>query len=259
MKQSKMVRIWNIIYPIGMYFVVMNVVMFVCDLVEKTTDQNYIFQQMIATVVTLPVVYAFYRKDAVGMVQEKKKDILLTAMLAVGTAAAGVVVNNLFAFTTIKEQSGTYQEISDAFYGSNLLPEILATCILIPILEELLYRGIVYQRLREWLGVCPAVLISALIFGCMHMNLVQFVYASCLGLLLALCVQWGGLKCSIAAHMLTNLISVLRTETRVFDFMTGGVVKEGIITLLFALICLGLFLSAFFCVVQPKRKKSGRS
>ncbi|MGN0341213.1 MAG: lysostaphin resistance A-like protein [Roseburia sp.] len=255
MKQSNWFRIWNIIYPIGMYFVVMNVVMFVCNLVVETTDQNYIFQQMISTVVTLPIVYAFYRKDAVGVVQEKRKDVLLTVMLAVGTAAAGVVVNNLFSFTAIKEQSGTYQEISDAFYGSTLLPEIFATCILIPILEELLYRGIVYQRLREWLGIWPAVLISALIFGCMHMNLVQFVYASCLGLLLALCVQWGGLKCSIAAHMLTNLLSVLRTETHVFDFMRGGILKEGIITLLFALICLGLFLSAFFCVVRSQTKK----
>lgn len=255
MKQSKMVRIWGVVYPIGMYFVVMNVVMFLCNMAVKTTDQNYVFQQIIATVVTLPFVYSFYRKDAVGTVQDTKKDILMTVLLAVGTMAVGMVVNNLFSFTTIKEQSQSYQELSNAFYGSTLLPEILATCILTPILEELLYRGIVYQRLREWLGVWPSVLVSALIFGGMHMNLVQFVYAGCLGLLLALCVQWGGLKCAILAHMLTNLISVLRCETGIFGFMEGSMTRQIVVTLVLAGMAVGCFLFVEFGILKTKCKK----
>lgn len=255
MKPSKMLRIWGVIYPIGMYFVVMNVVMFLCNMVVETTNQNYVFQQMIATVVTFPFVYSFYRKDAQGAAQDKTKDILLTVLLAVGTMAAGMVVNNLVAFTTIKEQSQSYQELSNAFYGSTLLPEILATCILTPVLEELLYRGIVYQRLREWLGVWPAVLISALIFGGMHMNLVQFLYAGCLGLLLALCVQWGGLKCAVLAHMLTNLISVLRSETGIFGFMEGSMLREVGFTVCLSVISLGIFLYVFFGMVKPETKK----
>lgn len=246
-----MMRIWGIIYPIGMYFVVMNVVMFVCSLMVPTTDANYVWQQSIATLVTLPVVYIFYRKDAVGAVQDKKKDLCLTLLLTVGTAAAGMVVNNLFSFTTIKEQSQSYQELSNAFYGSTLLPEILATCILTPVLEELLYRGIVYQRIREWLGILPAILLSALIFGGMHMNLVQFLYAGLLGLLLAVCVQWGGLKCSILAHMLTNLISVLRSETGIFDFMEGTLTREVSATILLAVLAAAAFFLGYFRFIRP--------
>ena len=64
-----------------------------------------------------------------------------------------------------------------------------------------------------------AIVLSAVIFGAMHFNLVQFVYAGCIGILLALVVEYAGLKAAILAHMLTNLISVLRSETGILGFM----------------------------------------
>lgn len=219
MNDGKLWRIWDIVYPIGIYFVITNVAMFLLNLVWPMTDENYVIQQLIATAVTFPSVYAFYRKEDGG----KKTTPSRTIGMAAAVALSGLVINNLIAFTNWKELSESYQEQEAAFYGNSmLLLELAAYALLIPLLEELLYRGIVYQRLRAWIGVRNAVIVSALIFGAMHFNFVQFVYAGCVGIFLALCMEYGGLRAAVLAHMLTNLLSVLRSETGWFGFMKGS-------------------------------------
>ena len=181
LKDYKLLRIWEVIYPIGIYFVVTNVVMFVLNLVHTMTNENYMIYQIIATVIAFPFIYAFYRKEDGG----KMANLPRTILFAAAAGLFGVVLNNLIGYTGLKETSQSYQEVSAAFYGSTLALEILGTCIIIPFLEELLYRGIVYQRLKAFLGVKTAIVLSAVIFGAMHFNLVQFLYATAVGLLLA--------------------------------------------------------------------------
>ena len=62
MKDYKLLRIWEVIYPIGIYFVVTNVVMFVLNLIHTMTNENYMIYQIIATIIAFPFLYAFYRK-----------------------------------------------------------------------------------------------------------------------------------------------------------------------------------------------------
>lgn len=66
MKDYKLLRIWEVIYPIGIYFVVTNVVMFVLNIIHAMTNENYMIYQIIATVIAFPFIYAFYRKEVAG-------------------------------------------------------------------------------------------------------------------------------------------------------------------------------------------------
>lgn len=217
MNNSRLWKVWEAVYPIGIYFVVTNVVMFFLNILWPMTKENYVIQQLIATAVTFPPVYSFYRKEDGG----RKTTMRRTSAMAVAVALSGLVMNNLIGFMNWKELSESYREQAENFYGGTLLLEIIAYSLLIPLLEELLYRGIVYQRLRTWMGVQRAVLVSAVLFGVMHFNLVQGVYAGVIGVFLALCMEYGGLRAAVFAHMLTNLLSVLRSETGLFDFMNG--------------------------------------
>lgn len=68
--------------------------------------------------------------------------------------------------------------------GNNSLASILAATVLAPVLEEMLFRGLI---LRSFLRQYPrwyAIAGSAVIFGVAHMNVYQFAVASLLGLLL---------------------------------------------------------------------------
>lgn len=209
---SKWMRIWSVIYPVGMYFVVSNMAMFVLTLFLPAKSETYILRHIIVTLVTFPVVYSFYHKP-----QEKQRIKILPSVTAlIAGASLGVALNNIIALTPLISVSETYQNVSRAFFGSTLPLELLAICVLTPALEELLYRGIAYQRLREWLGVLPSILWSAFLFGLMHANLVQFVYAGLIGILLAWLMEKYGLAAAVSAHIGANLISVLRSEILFF-------------------------------------------
>lgn len=132
----------------------------------------------------------------------------------------GIACNYLIYFTGLKTVSQRYQHVSEVFYGNGLWMEIFVLCVLGPLAEELVYRGFVFRRLRAGTGDRMAVLLSALLFGFLHLNLVQGVYAFVLGLLLAFIVcKTGGIATAAASHMASNLTSVLWTETELLKFL----------------------------------------
>lgn len=239
--KSNGMRLWGVIYPVALYVVVTNIVMFLLNLVWKQTNENYLIFHIITTVIAFPVVRSFYVRPEK---EEKGEHRCIRYLFLAGVgAAAAIVLNNLIALTPLIETSGTYREVSAALYGNTIFWEILATGIFTPVIEELLYRGVVYQRLREWLGIVPAVLLSAVLFGAMHMNIVQFVYAGLIGLLLAYVNEVFGLSASITVHAAGNIIGIVRTETG-FLAAGGSWVNdwiETILVLLFGIICF-LFL-----------------
>lgn len=242
-KNSKWVYLWDVIYPVGMYLVISNIVMFLLGLVAPANNENYIVRHIIVSVVSLSFILSYYRRPPVYCIEvaEKKRirpEVILLALAA--GAAFGVALNNLIGLTPLVSWSASYQEISEAFYGSTLILEILATCVITPILEELLYRGVAYQRLRGWLGILPAILCSSLLFGVMHLNLVQFLYAGLIGALLAWLTEYFGLTAAIAAHVGANLISVLRSECKILSL--GGMGRGGI--------AVEIGIAVVFCVIS---------
>jgi uncharacterized protein len=67
---------------------------------------------------------------------------------------------------------------------ANNLAAVISTCVLAPVLEEALFRGILLRSFLAQHDRWPAIAFSALFFGAMHMNVYQFVLAFWLGLLL---------------------------------------------------------------------------
>ena len=73
---------------------------------------------------------------------------------------------------------------------------VLGACIIGPLCEELVFRGLLAGRLARY-GQKPGAFISALLFGLYHANLEQFFYAFALGAAAVLRV----LPHRIAAHL----------------------------------------------------------
>jgi membrane protease YdiL (CAAX protease family) len=68
--------------------------------------------------------------------------------------------------------------------ASHSLAALVSACILAPVLEEMLFRGIILRSFLRQYRPRKAILLSALLFGLAHLNVYQFVVASLLGLLL---------------------------------------------------------------------------
>ena len=127
--------------------------------------------------------------------------------------SAAVSVNVIVSLSQIARFSPKYQQVSEVIYSGGLFMEIVSAVIAAPILEELFFRGMIYKRLRDMINVKAAVVISALFFGAFHGNLVQFVYAFIIGLMLAYVYEkFKTIWAPVIFHIGANLISVLITE-----------------------------------------------
>lgn len=82
----------------------------------------------------------------------------------------------------------------------------LAGCVLAPVSEELMYRGVIYSLLKKSFPVLFSAILQALIFALMHGTMVQFPVAFGLGLFNAMIVQMTDTYLyNIGFHMLFNV------------------------------------------------------
>lgn len=63
------------------------------------------------------------------------------------------------------------------------LPVVLSVCVLAPLLEEMLFRGVILRSFLHRFPRWPAIMFSAMLFGAAHLNIYQFVVATVLGAL----------------------------------------------------------------------------
>lgn len=102
-----------------------------------------------------------------------------------------------------------------AIFGQVESPLVLVAmlgvaCILAPINEELIFRGIIFRFCRQRFGRAIAIVVSASLFGAMHGNWAGFLPLAVLGAGLALAYeQTGDLRVPIVAHALFNLNTIL--------------------------------------------------
>lgn len=100
-----------------------------------------------------------------------------------------------------------YQESIQSLIKSPLT-NLLHICVLAPIIEEILMRGVVLGGLKNTCGIIGALLISAILFSILHFNMVQTLSAFICGIVLGLLyIKTGSILCCIIAHCGYNLIS----------------------------------------------------
>ena len=87
---------------------------------------------------------------------------------------------------------------------------IVTGVILTPVVEELVFRGVIYQALRRTMPVSSATVISAVIFAAMHLNIVLFIPLTAMGIVLALVYERSNsLLPTILVHACNNGIILL--------------------------------------------------
>ncbi|WP_426391691.1 CPBP family intramembrane glutamic endopeptidase [Variovorax sp. R-27] len=90
---------------------------------------------------------------------------------------------------------------------------VLAVCVLAPLLEEMLFRGIVLRGFLQRYPRGQAIFMSALFFGAAHMNIYQFVVGFVMGTVLAwLYERTRSLIPCIALHAAYNTTTLLLAD-----------------------------------------------
>lgn len=96
-------------------------------------------------------------------------------------------------------------QIESASQGSTSISMFLYASLLGPAAEEIVYRGFVMQSLRNC-GKIYAIIVSSLIFGVMHANFIQGIFAFCVGTVLAYVTLEYSIYWAILLHVINNFV-----------------------------------------------------
>ncbi len=166
----------------------------------------------IASLISLPIAYFVLYEKQKREIAKGRDYCKLFLVIPFGMAVC-VAVNMLISISGLPKIFPTYENLAETIFQGNIIFELFAVGVLPAIVEELVYRGILYKGFKKFVPVVFANLISSLIFGVMHMNMVQFVYAAILGILFAWVYEkYKSLWAPILMHMAANMFSVLMTE-----------------------------------------------
>lgn len=140
-----------------------------------------------------------------------RRTLVQWLLLVPAASVSCVVLNVLVALMNL--DSAAYDQVSGVLFQPPFAVQVLATVLVIPLAEELVFRGFVFAGLRKRMPFWAAALASAVYFGIFHGNLPQGIYACLVGLELALCYEWyGGLGGAWLFHGLVNLTSVVMVQ-----------------------------------------------
>ena len=166
-----------------------------------------------------------------GIVPNRKAPLWKYAAVVLMSLTLCLGLNNLINIGNLAASDEAYTQTIQALYSAAFPVQIVCLGILVPISEELVFRGLLFQRLRERGTFLQAALYSALVFGLMHMNMVQNLYGYILGMMLAYVYEkYGSVKAPILAHMTMNLLSVTATKIlfQHFNLFNNKTVLENI-------------------------------
>lgn len=129
--------------------------------------------------------------------------IILFTFLMLPITTVINAVSMLFVDNTVAQMSGLVLQLP-------MLLMVLLMGVLGPLSEEMIFRGMVFGGYKRSGNTIKAIILSALLFGLMHMNFNQAAYAIFLGIVMAVLVEaTGSLWGSVIFHMTVNIENVV--------------------------------------------------
>lgn len=234
---------------------------------EDKANQTAIFGVMLLNIILIPV-YGFYLNNRKKRASESLWREPATGMHFFRTVAwsfVGVILTIFVAASLVallQILPGTegilerYSMLQETLAGVDvpLWASLLSITMFAPITEELLLRGIVLGAFKDRLKPWVANLITAVLFGVMHLNLIQGVYAIVLGLILGyIYIRTKNLVYPILLHILLNLLGA--GFAQIFDLLNK---PESAVIYMLALIVLALVSGGFLIWLAVKEGEEKR-
>lgn len=147
-----------------------------------------------------------------------------------------VFIDSFFSKADLTIAVGTFNKPTGGPLEFVLL--FLYFCILPPILEEFVFRGIILHSLTKF-GNVFAIIISSIMFALVHRNIAQGIHAFIMGCIMAYFVlRTDNLKTSMIIHFANNLYAVINGLIHYYLPVQIGRILS--ISMLFLLLLIGL-------------------
>lgn len=158
-----------------------------------------------ALLVALPATDKEHICDIFGVRKIRIPTFLFAILLAFTIMPIGSFLNALSMLAVdnvVLSASASYMQ--NPFWETFLVVAVVG-----PLVEELVFRGVIFSGFRHCGSIIRCTLLSALVFGCVHLNLNQFAYAFGLAIMFGLVREaTGSIWPSFIVHLIFNGESV---------------------------------------------------
>lgn len=227
---------------------------------EQFVNDHLLLMTTIIDAILIPVFYLMWRldRDKYPLKQVDMPDFSWAVLALIG-ASVCVGLNYFLNMFMPKEILNTFEETSEVLWNDDTsILSFVSVVLVAPLTEELMFRGLIYTRLRLMLKAPYTILITAFLFGLFHENLLQFIYAFVIGLILAYMMEaYRNLWAPIMVHAAANLISWLLTYAVQIPSDDGGALDYSVMggTLLIA----GTGLYSIVYIRKVKKNKANQT
>jgi membrane protease YdiL (CAAX protease family) len=177
-----------------------------------------------ATLIALIIIFAIRRKRfhaEIGLRRIKNEAILL--VLPFGVSLQFLIVFLLNLIPLPEKIIEDYNRLYSLLGNSPRILEIIGTVIAAPIIEEVVFRGLVYTRLRRAMSAPIAAGLCAAIFALAHGHIIATMYAFIIGLILCFLMErFRSLWAPILLHIgfnTANYLPFLREDSSTVEIM----------------------------------------
>ena len=205
----------------------------------------------IAALIASAVIFSvlFKKEHAAYSNEIFKKPYYFIPVILIGCLAShGLSI--LVSLINIDGIIGNYESTSADLFAGGIIIIIIRVVILSAITEELVFRGLVFNRLNKYIGFWPSALIASALFGIYHLNLAQGVYAFLFGIVLCLVYdRFRNILAPIVLHASANLLSVV-IELVKLNYPS---------ILIYVLVMIGCLAGVFLIYFFILRRRPGRA
>lgn len=200
----------NIFYAclLGFYFVAS--VIFSIVIVQAQIDLPYWVQCIVSQIILLIPAFVYiliYRINIYKCIPYRKikpLDAFLSLLLGYMLIPVVLFINSVTMLFSANYMNDTVSDLTSYPF----IVQILLLAVIPPMVEEFIFRGIIYHSYRKN-GIMGAAVMSGLLFGAAHLNINQFCYAFVIGIVFALLVEaTGSIWSSVLAHFAFNTYSI---------------------------------------------------
>ncbi len=183
---------------------------------------------IIASLIALAIFWVVYKvrgKSLTKALNFSKMEVSTTIKSVLIGSFFSLFLFALISLTNIYRLFPSHGEVMESIAPAegNFLLIFLSVAIVVPLFEEGMHRGIIYNQLKKGLPLSLAIFSQAVIFGVFHLNWLQGIYAFLGGIVLALLYEYTkSLWAPILMHMGWNATSLFIPPIYA-DWILGGI------------------------------------
>ncbi len=213
---------------------------------DYNTILTYALSFLPLYLVAIPV-FLFIMKDmpSFKVAQEHRKKLKVSEFLTYMFVGFGAMYISNFISVLLNLLIGALKGETiinplESMIGNKMWMNALFIGILAPVLEEIVFRGLLINKLRVYgEGLC--IFASGFTFALLHGNLSQMLYAFALGMLFAyIALKTGTILYTIILHMIVNMLGSVVFPSLILSKNVVSIML--VLVLLFTFIALGITL-----------------